>query len=157
MKIYVDMDMVLVNFKKGVLSIPGISISDFDVNEKLSPKIKGKILLTKNFWENLPEMDDIHLLYEYLQPYDFYILTAKGTFDNRSCEGKWKWIQNHFPVKKDHFFCVPREAKRLFANKDSVLIDDYDKNIKEFRDAGGIGILHHSISDTIKQLKTLKE
>ena len=32
---------------------------------------------------------------------------------------------------------------------------DREKNIKEWRENGGIGILHTSASDTIKQLKEL--
>jgi hypothetical protein len=43
----------------------------------------------------------------------------------------------------------------LFANEDKILIDDMEQTIKEWKNAGGIGILHTSAADTISQLKKL--
>ena len=37
----------------------------------------------------------------------------------------------------------------------AILIDDYPKNVDQFKAAGGIGILHISASNTISQLKRL--
>jgi len=37
----------------------------------------------------------------------------------------------------------------------AILIDDYPKNVDQFKAAGGIGILHTSASNTISQLKRL--
>ena len=45
--------------------------------------------------------------------------------------------------------------KKDYADKNSILIDDYSKNIEQWRAAGGIGILHTSAEDTIKQLQKL--
>ena len=39
--------------------------------------------------------------------------------------------------------------------KPAILIDDYPKNVDQFKAAGGIGILHISASNTISQLKRL--
>ena len=36
-----------------------------------------------------------------------------------------------------------------------ILIDDYEKNTREFTARGGIGIHHTSTSNTIRQLKKL--
>ena len=40
--------------------------------------------------------------------------------------------------------------------KGSVLIDDRQKNIDAWIEAGGIGILHTSAANTINQLKALR-
>jgi hypothetical protein len=43
----------------------------------------------------------------------------------------------------------------MFSGKYTILIDDLEKTIKEWHAQGGIGILHTSAADTIKQLKEL--
>jgi hypothetical protein len=43
----------------------------------------------------------------------------------------------------------------LFAAEGKILIDDMEQTIREWRNAGGIGILHTSAADTIKELKKL--
>ena len=40
-------------------------------------------------------------------------------------------------------------------NQIGRLIDDMERNIQQWKDKGGIGILHTSAADTIKQLKEL--
>jgi hypothetical protein len=35
----------------------------------------------------------------------------------------------------------------------AILIDDYPKNISDFKSAGGIGIIHSNTQTTISQLK----
>ena len=57
---------------------------------------------------------------------------------------------------------VRRRDKQDFAMKGSdlgrrpaILIDDYPKNVQQFKAAGGIGIVHSSASNTISQLKRL--
>ena len=37
----------------------------------------------------------------------------------------------------------------------AILIDDYPKNVTQFRAAGGIGILHTDTTSTINRLKRL--
>jgi hypothetical protein len=53
---------------------------------------------------------------------------------------------------------VKRKEKQNFAKVGglpTILIDDYAKNISQFKARGGIGILHTSTSNTISQLKKL--
>ena len=53
---------------------------------------------------------------------------------------------------------VRRKEKRNYATKGgqkNILIDDYIKNVREFTQAGGIGIHHTSTSQTLSELKKL--
>jgi hypothetical protein len=45
-----------------------------------------------------------------------------------------------------------RKKKAEFATPDSILIDDTDDVIKAFREAGGIGIHHKDIGNTLMLL-----
>ena len=49
----------------------------------------------------------------------------------------------------------PRHEKQLFAGENRILIDDLAKTIDEWNAKGGIGILHTSTANTIKELKKL--
>jgi len=64
--------------------------------------------------------------------------------------GKKIWIKN---MTHNCYPLILSKEKFKYATPTSILIDDYDKNIKEWIKAGGIGILHINTKDTIKQLK----
>ena len=51
--------------------------------------------------------------------------------------------------------CYPSISGKIYKDENKILIDDMEKNIQQWRDNGGIGILHTSTADTIKQLKEL--
>ena len=53
---------------------------------------------------------------------------------------------------------VRRREKNNFAKnkgRPAILIDDYPKNVDQFKNAGGIGILHTNSQNTISQLKRI--
>ena len=45
------------------------------------------------------------------------------------------------------------EDKQNYSSPNSILIDDRPSNIEQWRNKGGIGILHINTNDTLKQLK----
>ena len=49
----------------------------------------------------------------------------------------------------------PAKFKAEYSGKNRILIDDRADTIEAWRSNGGIGILHTSANDTIKQLKDL--
>jgi uncharacterized protein YbaR (Trm112 family) len=71
---------------------------------------------------------------------------------------KIEWVRKHLG-NVEHVYLVPREEKQKFAvNKDgtpNLLIDDYEKNIKEWVARGGIGVRHINSMNTISQLRKL--
>ena len=70
-----------------------------------------------------------------------------------------KWLKKNTKFKRGNVHLVLREQKKSYAKtkeeKPNVLIDDYDKNIKEWEAKGGIGILHTNVGTTIGKLKRL--
>jgi hypothetical protein len=44
------------------------------------------------------------------------------------------------------------QHKKNYAWTNKILVDDYDKNIRAWRGAGGVGILHKNARQTIKEL-----
>jgi hypothetical protein len=50
---------------------------------------------------------------------------------------------------------VQKQNYAKVAGLPAILIDDYKKNTDQFTDKGGIGILHTSTSNTIRELKKL--
>jgi uncharacterized protein YbaR (Trm112 family) len=71
---------------------------------------------------------------------------------------KEKWLKRNTDISNSKMFLVKRHEKRNYAiHKDvpAILIDDHMKNIREWEQAGGIGIHHTSASKTIKKLKEL--
>ena len=70
-------------------------------------------------------------------------------------KGKVQWCQNNLDISKSQVNVVQRREKKNFAGKNIILIDDHKKNIREWENAGGTGVLHINTNSTIKQLKGL--
>ena len=119
------------------------------------------------FWANLDWTKDGKKLWNFVKKYDVAILSAykkpfkKGGGDPKgfSKKGKLLWIGKHMGLPSNKINLVYREDKVLYAqNKDgrpNLLIDDYEKNTKAFKAAGGLAIRHRSASSTISQLKKM--
>ena len=151
--IYCDLDQVLVNFMKGAEDAIGADFKSVDKDERWS-----KINNTKGFWANLEWMPGAKRLYQYIEKYNPYVLSAYSGRDPSSRNGKMKWLAKNTNWKKSHVNLVMRSHKQKFAvinGKPNVLIDDYIKNINEWEKKGGIGIHHTNVSKTIGELKRL--
>ena len=73
--------------------------------------------------------------------------------DPSSRVGKDDWVKMHMPGEYRKLLLYPRAQKMLFAAEGKILIDDMEQTIKEWNNAGGIGILHTNTADTLKQLQ----
>ncbi len=103
------------------------------------------------FWSNIPWMSDGEKLWNHIKKYNPNILSAPSS-DPSSKEGKLEWIDNNLTNVKE-IFLVPADEKQKYATPKAILIDDKESNIEQWNDRGGIGILHTSTNDTLKQLK----
>jgi 5'(3')-deoxyribonucleotidase len=152
-EIYCDMDQVLCDFMKGADKALGSSFVQADKDGRWN-----KINQTKGFWENLEWMPGAKRLYQFIEKYDPYVLSAYSGRDPSSKNGKMKWLTKNTNWKKSRINLVVRSHKQKYATTDgkpNVLIDDYKKNIVEWESKGGIGVHHTEVSKTIANLKRL--
>jgi cytidyltransferase-like protein len=150
-KIYCDMDGVLVDFEKGYEELTGKNIRGNHVKGDSSfwqPIADAG----EAFWTGLTWMKDGMQLWEYIKQYSPKLLSAPSR-DQSSRTGKQKWVDENIPGTP--LLLKSAELKQLYASPKSILIDDRADNIKRWKEAGGIGILHTSTIDTINQLKEL--
>jgi 5'(3')-deoxyribonucleotidase len=159
--IYSDSDGVICDFKAGAAKILG-----HPWHPGRMKKAEQGYILTQHekFWETLPPMPDWEKYWNFIQKYNPHILTAVPSepwpYNFEEVErGKREWYKHHIPsLPQSHIHVVYRENKRNFARSgqvQNILIDDHLENVQEFREAGGIGILHHNAKSTIVQLRDL--
>ncbi len=161
---YLDLDGVLVDFIKGVAKTTGKPIKDFTDRKKIKKKEWTAIAdAGSDFWSKLNWMKDGKDLWKYLisNKLDIYILSAfPQAPENKlhALKGKIEWIKRELKITNDkRIHLVKGQHKKLYAEKLAILIDDSSRNIEQFRQAGGIGILHTNTKDTIKQLEKVFE
>ena len=157
--IYCDMDGVLADFKTGAQKTTGMSINQW-MNIPSSKEKWAPIKAQKDFWATLPWMPGGKRLWSYISKFDPHILSAyvEESYDPNCIPGKTEWLRrNAGMTNKQKINLVRRKEKKLFAKRGqpAILIDDYEKNIREFTQSGGIGIHHTDTSNTISQLKKL--
>ena len=157
-RIYCDMDGVLCDFKKAAEKITGMPIDKWSYankEEKWAP-IKAQ----PRFWHTLPWMPGGQQLWNFISKYKPHILSAyvEESFDPNCIPGKAHWARTNLGIGNNRINLVKRVQKQNFAKvvgKPAILIDDYEKNTRQFTERGGIGITHTSTSNTINQLKKL--
>lgn len=150
-KIYVDMDGVIVDFDGGYEKLTGITTKEAD---KKGPEFFWKPISKAGakWWITLKWMPDGKQLWDYVKKYNPELLSAPSR-EEASRLGKRVWVKRELPGVK--LILRSADKKQEFASPNSILIDDREKNIEQWKNAGGIGILHTDAASTIKQLKDL--
>ena len=160
-RIYCDMDGVLCDFKTAAVRETGMSIDNWMQSGEKDKEAKWKpIIDNKRFWHTLPWEPGGQQLWSYINNYSPHILSAyvEHATDPNCIPGKRFWAQSHLGLPTSRINLVKRAEKQNFAKlngEPTLLIDDYIKNINQFKARGGIGILHTSTASTISQLKSL--
>ena len=137
------------------LNIP-VMISD-DFIEKYGENKFWDIInnIGESFWSDMPPMRDYKILTDFVFDnfLDIRILSA-CTQDERSVIGKREWLKKYLPQlsNEDIFIVKGSKLKQNYATSNGILIDDNEKNISQWKAKGGIGILHTSALNSIKQL-----
>ena len=144
-EIFVDMDGVLTDFD-------GHARANGKFNEKGQPKWDE---LDYKWWVTMPAYPGMKGFYNELKGLgDVAILTAPAA--SHECVGaKAEWVVKQWGKwsLKD-LFIAPAARKCQLARPNRILIDDREKNVKEWTEAGGIGILHTGdYADTLRQVR----
>lgn len=152
-KLLLDLDGVLVDIVKGVLE--HLKIDQKDVDALPRPLSYGFFhdlsgVPANGFWPNLSirfweELDwtpfgrelfaKVHELYG-----ENFCLASDPSGSDFAIIGKFLWIKKHLPPGFEHRILLGR-PKHFAANLNTILVDDYEKNVKVFGDHSGYAIL----------------
>jgi hypothetical protein len=124
---------------------------------RIDSSVWSELSTYPRFFYNLPLLPDALELYDAVKHLEHYVLTAAprptGYFTTAQ-EDKKAWWDKY--VAEITVVVTPGVKKYLHAAPNKVLIDDHTRNIRMWKEAGGIGILHTSTKETLIQLKELK-
>jgi hypothetical protein len=155
-KIYLDMDGVIVDFDKRFEDLAGMGPREYEDSfgkEKfwdfIDSKEKGGGV---GFWVGMPWMPGGKALYNRVAQHNHALLSSPSRSESSKI-GKRLWRKKFTPSTK--LILAQSFNKKNYADKDSILIDDRESNIQQWREAGGIGILYKSADQVNKELDKL--
>lgn len=155
--LYIDMDGVIVDFYNDIETLPPIYVSAFH-NDRLKFWQLIDHDYGSKFWTMLNWNCDGRKLFIKLQTQAKTptILSAYPSFGIRTPDvctiGKRIWIDKNIDRTQKAIFCLSSN-KYLQANTNSILIDDSEKNINAWNNAGGMGVLFKSYKQAIFDLE----
>lgn len=157
--IFLDMDGVLADLEQGLIDFTGDPTPTVNKG-KLFTKYLPAYVAENGFYKQ-PVLKNAHVLVDGLVrmadngQLRIGICTSAGAFYtpiSTVVDQKKKFIEANFPKLSEVPFVATTSGvdKSLFADKNSMLIDDHGKNITHFINAGGYGIVyHHDEVDTV--------
>ncbi len=155
-KLFLDMDGVLTDFTAACEKIEGNMMFWYSTDRELFwKKITSAGI---EFWSEMSWMPGGQELHGFLRSSGLCptILSALPGPERKKAlinarEGKIKWIRKELgPSYAEAAILCYRPEKALQSGFARVLIDDNSENIREWEEAGGIGILHKNTSRTIR-------
>ena len=148
---YLDLDGPMVNWNKGAYGLWGKTVPN-KLHEQYVPGGAADLLGVKKgdiwaritvrgakWWSELEPQPWARALYEELCKLDEVVILTSPSHIPSAAAGKTTWIKKFFGGNFRNYIMTSR--KELLAKPGDILIDDHDKNIEKFTQAGGIGIL----------------
>jgi len=146
--IYCDMDGVLTDYVASFRDV--FDEEPTNVFATLGEESVNAILNdVEGYWRDMPWMEDGRELWTFIKNYKPILLTTPAVSVKACKQDKTEWKNEHLGKDVNIVFS---STKYDYAAPDAVLIDDKKENIDSFINNGGIGILHTSAEETIKQL-----
>jgi 5'(3')-deoxyribonucleotidase/chloramphenicol 3-O-phosphotransferase len=147
-KIYCDMDGVLCDFIKQWKKFYGEDAKDA---KKLDKEKFDQMLDNApfEFWANMEWMPGSKRMWDIISKYGVTILSSPAE-SKASTDGKKAWIQKNIPGTPIIF--EKSYNKQKHAEPDAILIDDYKRNIKQWKDKGGIEVQYLNADQVIRDL-----
>ena len=132
--VYFDMDGVLADFDGYYSQVIGDRLPD-------GSAIWSRVAQYPSFFLDLPVMPGARELWAVVPPEKRGILSAVPYSIENGADHKRRWLEKHFAVSGDNVILVRgRKNKAKYAKPGYILIDDRADNIREWEEAGGIGI-----------------
>ncbi len=150
-KIMLDIDGVVAFWLSETANLLDVDMEDTEIREKIKKGVRFEDLCDYDedemwkrinkqdllFWSGLELFPWSKKLYNRLEKHgEVCFLTSPGKRNDTAAvasHGKILWIEEHFKTNK----YIIAYNKHFCASKDTILVDDDEKKIKNFRDAGG--------------------
>ena len=147
-KIFVDMDGVLSDFQKAVKKLGPKAVQglgDEATQEQKQTMYDAIEEAREPFWAEMSWTERGKELWKMLKPYKPIILSSPGKFLYAPA-GKNTWMNKNLPGIQ--YFL--EEDKWHYVERNTVLIDDMEKNVRDWDAAGGFGILYEGDPEAVK-------
>ena len=152
--IYLDMDGVIANFEKRYIELFNVEPSSARDYKEFNTFF-DKFVADGHF-ETLEMMPDamqlIVALRNALPPTQILSSTASQKRQEAISAQKTKWLETH-DIDFQRNFVPGKHLKKKYARTDTLIIDDTESVINDWRAVGGVAILHRNVPDTLAQLK----
>ena len=110
--------------------------AEFDISQE---EFWQTIETNEYFWFNMTPFPWAKGLYDLLSEFAPVTIASSPSLNPRCIPDKLEWLSKHLGVKSDS--CMFGGRKYLMAKPDTLLIDDYPKNVEKFIEAGGKAVL----------------
>ena len=161
-KIYLDMDGVLADFERGVRELCNFEAEKTQDEDPVRDELMwAEIKKIDHFYSKLDLMPGAREMFDSLY----------GRFGERceiltgipkarrgilyAAEDKTEWVKRLLSDTVVVNTVYKAEKKNFVKGKGSILIDDLEQNIREWREAGGTGILFKSAAQAMSELEEL--
>jgi hypothetical protein len=154
-KIYCDMDGVLVDFMRGIME--SLHISREPNQDEIAEFLATLEGSSVDWWSGLEWQPGGKKLWGLLSQLNTEILTAcpsQCKMQPSVKKGKKKWCKEKLKITQG-VNVTTRRGKVRFSAPTHILIDDYIKNVNEWKAAGGLAIHHRDPRRTAKELKDI--
>lgn len=151
-RIYLDLDGVFADFYRVAQAHLGVPYTELPPAEAWA-----RLEKVRNLFRHLPLLPDALELWQGLQGKGLlHVLTASpqptGELVTAPAD-KLAWVRQHLSPTIPVFVSASGVRKASFAAPGDILIDDLKRNIAAWEGAGGVGILHRSAAETLRELE----
>jgi len=147
---WLDLDGVYADLHRRIHHLTGLQ------PHQMEKKHFWKVVMgDKQFFASLELMPDADILWEYTRQFKPKFLTGAPPGEQFR-QQKRDWVVKKFGPEHETIV-LPAKDKQLHSGPNKVLIDDTPRNIEQWREKGGLGILHKDVWDTIEQVEELRK
>lgn len=138
-RLYLDLDGVLADFDRGYIERFGNHPREVGDDE-----LWRNLDATPDFFDSLHPMPGALQAFGWLRPLSPMILTAcPRTNYHDAAANKRRWVRRHLGADVIVLPCMGGTNKPVFMHAPGdVLVDDFEKNTRAWRAAGGVAIQH---------------
>jgi len=153
--VYVDMDGVLADLFNYAGGLHNVEHYTHITNDQWEEFFKNSNAY--DLFRSLPVFPTANKLLQIVKQYagGYTILSSPLNFDRAgSIKGKREWLSKHITVPPNDIK-FEHEKYKYATQPDgtpNILIDDFNKNIRAWRNAGGIGIKYQSDEDSLDKI-----